>query len=238
MYEFRSKSGSRFMIGLPWKYVPYLEELSQWVYDNYDDTASLDENLRRFFAKAEELWLSGKKRPHPISWAKALVYDWLESEDDEDDNEEDDTEDVEFVTMTYEEWKRMLSGEYELAVDASEDEIVLIHMPYEEWQKIQWEEERGMPWTDDKRITMNWQKKRNSWGSQYHLRDFRDPPNAKEPENNEDDVDEVGEEEEEQSPPEFEYIETPDVSRDQEWPEPVDEDGRPLFRAFRDDLGG
>ncbi|MGQ4871575.1 MAG: hypothetical protein ACP6IT_07045 [Candidatus Thorarchaeota archaeon] len=230
MYEFRSKSGSRFIIGLPWKYVPYLEELSQWVYDNYDDTATLDENLRRFFAKAEELWLSGKKQAHPISWAKAIVYDWLESEDDEDDDEEDDMQDVEFVTMTYEEWKRMLSGEYEPEVGAGEDEIMLIQMPYEEWEKIRWEEERGMPWTDDKRITMNWNKKQGTWSARYHLRNLRAPSNTKEPESNEAD-----EEEKKQSPLEPKTIEIPGMNGDWELSEPdYAEDAGPEWVAFRD----
>ncbi len=81
MYVFRLPDGKKLTMGLAWRYVPYYEELQEWINENWDVEIDFETNYSRFKKAMEEIYGSGQKPEHPISWVKRIVQEHLDSPD-------------------------------------------------------------------------------------------------------------------------------------------------------------
>ena len=110
-WEFKLPNGEKMYLNLQWKYVPFIEELREWVLVNWDKQSELEDrygplptwsdvepdskpmkrgNMARFYAYADELVESVGRPKHPIGWVLDKVNEHLNSPNDDDDNWEDD----------------------------------------------------------------------------------------------------------------------------------------------------
>ena len=110
-WEFKLPNGEKMYLNLQWKYVPFIEELREWVLVNWDKQSELedrygplltwgesasdsklmrDRNMERFYAYADELVESVGRPKHPIGWVLDKVNEHLSSPDDDDGFDDDD----------------------------------------------------------------------------------------------------------------------------------------------------
>jgi hypothetical protein len=99
MWSFKLPDGRGISTVLDWAYVPYLEELREWVLENWDvgdhplgeitdwveiprDPAQVEnENWRRFYEEADRLAATGTRPKHPMKWVLDKVQEHLDDPD-------------------------------------------------------------------------------------------------------------------------------------------------------------